>query len=144
MTDPEDPANGKIHGSDFSKYYFGFGGPDPTCSDMSLRKQERMYRQRKGIGFDESETWSLDYTIAKFILPRLKYFRDNHVGFPDTVSTDENWCDILDMMICAFEFIIMDYDGIAPDSNDHEYEFRKSAIDHGMRLFAKHIQNLWD
>ena len=31
-------------------------------------------KQRLERGFDESETWSLDYTIACFIAPRLKEF----------------------------------------------------------------------
>jgi hypothetical protein len=35
----------------------------------------RMWWQRRTRGFDDSELWSLDHTIARFTLPRFKAFR---------------------------------------------------------------------
>lgn len=34
----------------------------------------RTLRDRRKLGFDESETWSMDYSLAKLIAPRLKMF----------------------------------------------------------------------
>lgn len=36
------------------------------------KRLEEFQEQRKERGFDDSETWSLDITIVKFMLPRLK------------------------------------------------------------------------
>ena len=38
------------------------------------RSYWRMLRDRRKLGFDESETWSLDYRLTEFIVPRLKMF----------------------------------------------------------------------
>lgn len=36
----------------------------------------RTLRDRIKLGFDETETWSMDYSLAKLIAPRLKMFQD--------------------------------------------------------------------
>lgn len=58
------------------------------------------------------ELWNLDYTIAKFVLPRLIKFKKNSLGFPgyDEADTMDKWQDILQKMITAFEYIITDDD----------------------------------
>ena len=38
------------------------------------KRWEQFKQQRLERGFDESETWSLDFTIACFIVPRLEEF----------------------------------------------------------------------
>ena len=38
------------------------------------KRWEQFKQQRLERGFDESETWSLDFTIASFIVPRLEEF----------------------------------------------------------------------
>ena len=58
------------------------------------------------------ELWNLDYTIAKFVLPRLIEFKENSLGFPgyDEADTMNKWQDILQKMITAFEYIVTDDD----------------------------------
>ena len=38
-----------------------------------------------------------------FLLPRLKYFRKHHHGYPPLVKTNDNWNTILDEIIYSFE-----------------------------------------
>lgn len=97
----------------------------------------KIRRHIQGIkqGFPESDTWSLDYTIAKFTLPRLKRLRvlvEKHGGVPAAFSesgfgqdpslmSDEEydiahakdlkkWLEVIDKMIVAFELILNDDD----------------------------------
>ena len=39
-------------------------------------KWDKFTKQRLERGFDDSETWNLDLTIAKFVLPRLESFKE--------------------------------------------------------------------
>lgn len=43
---------------------------------MNLRRRLRFLYQRWTRGFDDSELWSLDYTLAHWLLPRFLRFRD--------------------------------------------------------------------
>ena len=75
------------------KNYFGYA----TKMENDDR-QEEWYNQRKENGFDDSETWNLQTTIAKFALPRLKWFKERHYDHPCDI-TFEKWDEILDNMI---------------------------------------------
>lgn len=44
------------------------------------RRKVAFFFQRRNRGFDETELWCLDWTILKFILPRLKAFRETQQG----------------------------------------------------------------
>lgn len=100
-----------------------------------LRRRIRFFLQRRARGWDDSETWNLDTTIAEFVLPRLKRFKEVTNGYPgtDEFPTPESWDVALDKMIRAFEIVL------AGDIGLEEYpEFRE-----GMDLFAKHYLQLW-
>lgn len=89
-------------------------------------KQQRLER-----GFDDSETWALDCTIAKFIEPRLRRFKEIKAGYPANIS-EEKWDDILDKMIYAFECI----------NKDTTYD-NEDQVNEGLDLFRKYFFNLW-
>jgi hypothetical protein len=114
------------------------------CPTMICRWIKWAY-QKRTRGFSDRDLWSLDFTIALFVLPRLKAFRSNKIhGFPTLVLaeidpdyydkhssyTDDKlneidqkcmdlWLSILDKMILAFENIIKDDDDL--DSSDIEF-----------------------
>ena len=107
--------------------------------------------QRLTRGFDDSELWSLDYTVSKFVLPRLKEFRKDLMGTPAQFLpdkwpiTDEEekaaikaWEDTIDKMIHAFELHLKDGEGELLELPQYD------EIDEGMALFAKYYMNLWD
>ena len=73
-------------------------------------------------GWDSSDTWSLQFTISKFIFPRLKHFKEVTDGIPtkiyekyrnpnrkvseSTKLASEEWKKTIDKMILAFQRII--------------------------------------
>ena len=98
------------------------------------KRDKEFAKQRKTRGWDDSETWSLDNTIAKFVLPRLKRFKEVNGGTPFNLTAKE-WNKILDQMIKAFEI----YARGAWDMKDKEVKIAEK----GMMLFSKHFGELW-
>ena len=93
-------------------------------------------KQRLERGFDDSETWSLDGTISKFIYPRLKVFLEDTKYLschPISIDFDE-WVSILERMVKGFELLSSD----EVKTND-EYVIIEEALD----LFRKHFHSLW-
>lgn len=97
---------------------------------------EELKQQRLERGFDNSEVWNLDRTIAKFIAPRLKVFAESTIGIPPEV-TEEEWKSILKKILDTFELIADDerYFSYVPTDND--------IIGEGLDLFAKWFCHLW-
>lgn len=110
-------------------------------------------------GWDSSDTWSLDYTVAKFIIPRLKYFKKVNNGIPNKIykkykdsnkKCSENtevaykeWNKIIDKMILAFQRII-DEDEDFHDWKDKKYWNKQEKIKkEGLDLFRKYFNDLW-
>ena len=102
-----------------------------TLIDRGDKRWDDFKQQRLERGFDDSETWALDCTIAKFIEPRLRRFKEIKAGYPAIIS-EEKWDDILDKMIYAFECINKD---TISDNED--------SVDEGLDLFRKYFFNLW-
>lgn len=114
-----------------------------TLINRSDNRWEEYKKQRLERGFDNSETWSLDSTIARFIEPRLKVFKETHGGYPSSL-TEEKWDEILDKMIKAFEYINNEDLGI--DKNEYgpkKYEKREQIIKEGLDLFREYFFALW-
>lgn len=103
-----------------------------------IKKQEksnkRLKKQIKKRGFDDSECWNLDVTIAKFTLPRLRRLKEITHGYPGTLDNPEEWDKILDQMIRAFEIAL----------DDEITEADIESYETGMKLFAEYFRNLWD
>lgn len=85
----------------------------------------------------QDEVWSLDWTIAHFVLPRLQYFRDCGGSCPGSVASVREWNAILDKMIAAWALIAAGGWCIATPTDEE-------TIAEGMQLFAKYILNLWN
>jgi len=94
-------------------------------------------KQRLERGFDVSETWSLDGTIAKFIYPRLQEFTNECIRIqihPDEIEFDK-WINILNVMTEGFRLISQDN-----EKTKEEDEIIEKALD----LFRKHFHDLWN
>lgn len=101
---------------------------------MSLRHLKHL-KQKLFRGFSDRETWSLDYSLAKIIAPRLKLFKKLTIGVPDGL-TQREWFDILDKMIASFEFASSQERWMASDEEYQEHS-------EGLQLFAKYYFYLW-
>jgi len=90
-----------------------------TKEDKIKYKNQRITR-----GFDYTELWNLDGTIAKFILPRL-------IAFKDAIHHEPSMYKELDKMILAFE-----------ELSKEDYVIN-GVISKGLKSFIKHFDNLW-
>ena len=130
-------------------------------------RQRKKWLKQQGLYVNPKETWSLNITFAKYIIPRLKKFKKLNNGYPgdEEMNTPEKWDEALDKMIQAFEYVInldeywiddprYDYTDIMFGDNKELYESvienkrmedirRLSAINEGLQLFAKYYMNLW-
>jgi hypothetical protein len=99
---------------------------------------------------DRWDTWNLDVTLAKIILPCLKQLKETNHGVPDVEDSDVphelresrdlwfmRWDWVLGEMIWTFDFI-------AYHNYDDPEESIQDRIDNGLRLFGKYYRDLWD
>ena len=70
--------------------------------EKDLATREMYKQQRFEQGFDDTETWHMDRTIALFIIPRLKKFIELNNGIP-AGETVESYNQKLNFIISAFE-----------------------------------------
>lgn len=90
------------------------------------------FRQRNKYGFDERETWCLDYRIAAFLYPRFVKFKEWSGGSrPVTLSTQE-WNDMLDKIIFGLKSYLL-------DEKEDSYLHYQDA----MKLIAEHCYQFW-
>lgn len=101
---------------------------DKSGNTIFSRRFWKFLKQRMKYGFDQSDTWDLCYTVAKFVLPRLKMFRDVTIAYPGGFGFNniEEWKETLDKMITAFDYIIK-YD-------DYKCDFAKELKDKAEQL----------
>lgn len=131
------------------------------------KRQRKKYAKKKGTYVSNKETWNLNYTIAEWILPRLKLYKKLTIGFPPIDRkvysktkefkniTFEDWQNILDEIILGFEQILIDPLDIAIDKNldfknKIDYKIcedicnkRQEKIERGLDLFKYYFQDLW-
>ena len=115
-----------------------YGIPNVCFSiiDENDTKWDIFEKQRLKRGFDDSEVWNLDATIARFIYPRLLVFIDDVIKnqcHPVDLTFDE-WVDILKEMTEGFKLMSQDN-----EKSDDEYKIIEKALD----LFRKYYHNLW-
>ena len=104
----------------------------------------RFLWQKLTRGFSDDALWSLDYTIAKFALPRLKEFHLWEHPHPGCY-TPEQWSAIVDKMIYAMEAVVKDGEGtLYEDCHEFEdYQQVDRKIREGLTLFGRNFRRLW-
>lgn len=99
-------------------------------------RQIKWFWQRITRGFDDRATWNLEITIAKFILPRLKLFKEKDNGYPGSL-TEKEWDDVLDDMIYAMEFHAGRFTFEEPDEKNY------ARVTKGTADLGKYFGDLW-
>jgi len=113
-----------------------YGIPNVCFSliDETDDRWDKYTKQRLERGFDSSELWNLDGTIAKFIYPRLKAFAECSDGIhPDGLSQEE-WREILNKMVVGFELM---------SSDQIKTEEEENIEDEALKLFSEYFTCLW-
>lgn len=98
-------------------------------------------------GCSDKDIWSLDYSLAKWMVPRLKAYISKIHGFPTEPAFmnlgDEaglaKWKEIVGKMLFAFEYIIKAND----ECLDVEAWDNEQVIE-GLDLFREYYFDLWD
>ena len=108
----------------------------------NLKRFEEMTEEEKA-----NECFTAYYPMAKFIYPRLKYFRNmDKMGYPGTLNSMEEWNNILDKMLCSFDYALNEdeerFSRIDVDLEEHQAMLDR-AIE-GFKLFGEYFLNLWD
>ena len=108
----------------------------------NLKRFEDMTEEEK-----DNECFSLYYPIAKFVYPRLKYFRDSDkMGYPAVLDSMEEWNNILDKMLFAFDYALNESEErFSPiDFDLEEHQTILGRVAEGFKLFGEYFLNLWD
>jgi hypothetical protein len=102
---------------------------------MDKKDREALFeQQRKDRGWDDSDTWSLNSSLAQWFLPRLKRFREISIAHPHNITSDE-WNDLLDQMIIGFETFLED--------NYIGDQSKVDKIDRALDIFKEWFYHLW-
>ena len=105
--------------------------------EKDLATREMYKQQRFENGFDDTETWHMDRTIALFIIPRLKKFIQVNNGIPNG-ETIESYNQKLNFIISAFENYYATnkyYESV--DDNE-----RKQLTD-DVKIAVEYLSKLW-
>jgi hypothetical protein len=114
---------------DIDPKYLGIPNINFSLTNKEDYREEKFKKQRIEMGFDDSEGWSFDITIANFILPRLKYFK-NTFG-----EETERKCD---KIILALELIVR-------NGGDRIWTIQETKeINKGLKLLSKYFLQLWN
>ena len=101
--------------------------------------------QKVSVKIDRWDTWSMDHTLAPIILPMLVQLKATKHGHPADL-TEQEWDDILDEMIWAFEQKCRDdwMDDYDYSWDSEEAKAHQERMSNGFILFGKYFENLWD
>ena len=112
------------------------------ANEVSDKERKKKYKeQRMTRGFDDTEMWNLDITFCKFIIPRLKVFKELNDGYPARYHSIEEWNKILDEMIEGFEFHSNKFNWDTADANEENGNMAKAKK--AIRLFQENFFDLW-
>lgn len=121
-----------------------FGTIECWRPDWTTKRGLLFLWQRFTRGFSDDETWSLDYTVAKFTLPRLRRLRELEFGHP-ACYTEKQWCRMVDTMIYALDAVIKDVEGKLYSDCQKPEDYRKidQKVQEGLALFGRNFRGLW-
>lgn len=101
----------------------------------NFSRRIRFAAQRVLRGFDDSETWCLNTSYAKWMVPRLERFIKIRVGYPARI-TEKEWSEILQKILAYFKVLET---GCWPMPSDYNYE----KFQEGEKLYEEWRHNLW-
>ena len=90
-------------------------------------------RRRFG-GWDSRDTYELDVTIARFVVPRLKLFIQLNNRYPNCID-EVTWNEYLGEILFALEMVA------ARDNPDQSVDWVR--VKNGLELFGRHFTDLW-
>lgn len=107
---------------------------------------KRIKKKKRLAKITAEECWDLNVTLAKYILPRLQKYKEiNQYGYPIGLESLEEWHEIIDKMIYAFDLVVNDNCNSLKSENCIEVITKQKELqEEGLRLFAEYFNSLWD
>jgi hypothetical protein len=103
-----------------------FSIADEVYKDIPERL-DHFKKQREDNGFDDTETWHLDKTLALFLIPRLERFIKVNNGFPGG-ETEESFNEKLNFILKSFkEYYYNENDEVSLDLEKERLSNAKKA-----------------
>jgi len=152
-------------------YYWFCRNFDFIWKPNIVRGYAKRAYQRCTRGWSDRDLWSLDYTIAKFVLPRLIELKKQMHGIPNAMFeplpdgeysynaeqmavAEKKWNAVLDEIIFAMDYIANSREwNYYPkktwpektEKEDYEELLKvEERVQNGLILFGKHFRSLWD
>ena len=98
-----------------------------------LRRRIKFFFQRLFRGWDNSETWDLEYSFHKWLLPRLKKFRELTCAYPCFYNKLDDWQKELDRRIAQLDSIL--------NINEFDFEDRSYIPKEEYKKWVKRVGN---
>lgn len=102
-----------------------------------VKRWFRFWWQRRTRGFDDSDTWSLDAVVARFMLPRLDRFIEVTNCHPPEM-THEEWLDTVREMRWYLGVHAGEHGVWVLDTDELQARYDAAGL-----LFGKYFGGLW-
>lgn len=80
-----------------------FGHVNDKFAGYNKETLDMYKRQRIERGFDDTELFNLDSTLANYIIPRLEVFKEKVSGYPFDFDNLDGWKNCIQKMITSFK-----------------------------------------
>lgn len=120
----------------FPTDYLGHANTLPK-KDERRKHYKKQYKTR---GWDDTELWSLDSTILKFLQIRLDAFKENLHGYPSSM-TMEQWQATLSQMADDAKYLSEKQYDLDRDKESAEY---REVFNRFFDSLKTHFFDLWD
>lgn len=103
----------------------------------------KLLKQQQTEGFNDSQLWNLDATIAKHLLPKMiARFKDITNSHPADLTAEE-WDNVLAKLIWYADQVVDD-NGWYPRYSREDTRKYLDDMEECAELFAKYFRDLWD
>lgn len=105
----------------------------------------KYFIQRGKRGYSDRDLWGLGYYISWLMTNALTDFEKNMNSYPAKLD-DGEWVDIIKDIRAGFKAILDMEELVWVKTEDFNKEYKKleKIKNKGLRLFAKHVESLWD
>ena len=94
------------------------------------------------IRIDDYDTWNLDHTFSRIMLPAFIKFKENLRGWPanlDSTGPETEWNIILDKIIRAHTLLLDE----SIEQYLHDGHPLNMEVEEGLELMVKYWRNFW-
>lgn len=108
--------------------------------------------QRAVRGFDDRMVWGHNTAMAELFVKIFKKFKENNMGWPASLNSDEEWHEILDKVIRGFE-AYLEYDECFIEDENGNYDAEATQekslqlwaeYREGVKLYFEYFPDFWN